>query len=235
MSYRYVGSELELFSTATNWKSYISRRLTPFIGGRVLEVGAGIGSNIRYLYNDAVKEWTSVEPDPHLADQISKRISCGDLPATCRVVPGTVEMLAPTARFDTILYIDVLEHIADDAGELAGAARRLAPGGNLVVLAPAHPFLFSRFDAAVGHFRRYSRACLAALAPPSCQLRTALMLDSAGFFASLANRLLLSAAEPSRAQIAFWDKILVPISRVIDGVTGHRFGKSVVTIWQRSA
>ena len=50
MSYRYVGSELELFSAATNWKTYMASVLSRFIGGRVLEVGAGIGSNIIYLH-----------------------------------------------------------------------------------------------------------------------------------------------------------------------------------------
>ena len=57
----------------------------------------------------------------------------------------------------------------------------------------------------------------------------------AGFFASLANRLLLAAALPTPRQVALWDKMLVPISRVLDGITCHRFGKTVVTVWRRPA
>jgi len=231
MTYHYVGSELELFSAATNWKCYFASVLAPFIGGRVLEAGAGIGSNTPYLVTDKVRAWTSLEPDPDLA----ARISSGDLPRACQVVTGTIDRLDPAAAFDTILYIDVLEHIAEDAAELAAAARHLAPEGNLVVLAPAHQFLFSPFDGAVGHHRRYTAASLAALTPPGCRLRTSLMLDSAGFLGSLANRFLLSARQPSPRQIAFWDRILVPISRIVDGGTGHAFGKSVVTVWSRSA
>jgi hypothetical protein len=57
------------------------------------------------------------------------------------------------------------------------------------------------------------------------------MLDSAGFFASLDNRFLLAATMPSTRQIAFWDKILVPVPRVLDNVTRHKFGKSIVAVW----
>jgi hypothetical protein len=129
----------------------------------------------------------------------------------------------------------VLEHIADDAAELVDARRHLAAGGHLIVLAPAHQFLFSPFDAAIGHYRRYDRAGLVGLEPPGCVLAACRMLDSVGFFASLANRMLLSSAMPSRGQIAVWDKYLVPLSRSVDIALGYRFGKTVVAIWRAEA
>jgi SAM-dependent methyltransferase len=235
MTTRYVGSELALFATATNWKSYFAQALAPFIGARVLEVGSGLGANIAYLHGRTVRDWTSLEPDESLARHIARRIAAGDLPATCHVVAGTISAIKPANVFDTILYIDVLEHIADDAGELAAAARALAPGGHLIVLAPAHQFLFSPFDVAIGHFRRYDATTLPALAPPGCRLRACMMLDCAGLLASLANRLLLRAETPSPRQIALWDRVLVPISRLLDVITGRRIGKSVVAVWQRVA
>jgi hypothetical protein len=227
----YIGSELELFAAASNWKAYFSSVLAPFIGARVLEIWAGIGSNIAFLHNPTVRQWTSVEPDPDLARRITERITLGELPETCRVLVGTIESVAETSRFNTVFYIDVLEHIADDAAELHRAAGHLAPDGNLVVLAPAHQFLFSEFDAAIGHHRRYNAVSLMAVTPPRCRLRTCFMLDSAGFFASFANRFMLAATMPSARQIAFWDKVLVPVSRVLDNVTGHKFGKSIVAVW----
>jgi SAM-dependent methyltransferase len=235
MSYRYVGAELELFAAAANWKAYMAAVLGRFVAGRVLEVGAGLGSNIARLVNPQVEDWTSLEPDPDLARSIGERVRAGGLPPTCRVVAGTIASVAAAARFDTILYLDVLEHIADDRAELVRAGRHLAPRGNLVVLAPAHRFLFSRFDAAIGHYRRYDRASLSALTPPGTRLEICLMLDSAGFFASLANRAVLAAALPSPRQIAVWDKFLVPISRRLDRATGHNFGKTVVAVWRPSA
>jgi len=231
MTHSYIGSELELFAAATNWKAYFSSVLAPFIGARVLEIGAGIGSNIPFLHTPTVRQWTSVEPDPDLARRITERITLGELPQTCRVLVGTIESIEETLRFNTVFYIDVLEHIADDAAELNCAAGYLAPDGNLVVLAPAHQFLFSEFDAAIGHHRRYNAVSLTAVTPPSCRLRTCFMLDSVGFFLSLANRFMLAARMPSPRQIAFWDKVLVPVSRALDNVTGHKFGKSIVAVW----
>jgi G:T/U-mismatch repair DNA glycosylase len=147
-------------------------------------------------------------------------------------VSGTIGDLDPTLRFDTILYLDVLEHIAEDRAELARASGHLTAGGNIVVLAPAHQFLFSAFDAAIGHYRRYDPAVLCALTPDGCRLETFLMLDCAGFFASLANRLMLGAASPSPRQIAVWDKLLVPLSRRLDPLTGHKFGKTALAVWR---
>jgi SAM-dependent methyltransferase len=232
VSHRYIGSELELFSAATSWKAYVASALGRFICGRVLEVGAGIGSNIPYLYTGLLREWISLEPDPDLARRIEERIAEGALPPGCRVLTGTIASLDPAARFDAILYLDVLEHIAADAAELALARRHLAAGGRLVVLAPAHRFLFSPFDAAIGHHRRYNRASLLALTPPGVRVETCFMLDCAGFFASLANVVVLSAALPSKRQIAIWDKVLVPTSRIFDRITGHKLGKTVVAVWR---
>src|SRR6516225_4172240 len=156
-----VGSELELFSDARNWKTYFSRLLAPYVRGQVLEVGAGIGSNTPYLATRAVRDWTSVEPDRALARRIAECAARRELPFIWKVVTGTIAALDPAARFQTILYIDVLEHIADHRSELSRAALHLSGGGNLVVLVPAHQFLFSSFDAR--HYRRYSRASLIAL------------------------------------------------------------------------
>jgi len=235
MSYHYVGSELEFFAGATNWKTYFGSVLRRFVVGRVLEVGAGIGSNIPYLHNDLVTEWTALEPDADLAIRIEERLAKGELPANCRLINGRVASVDSEALFDTILYIDVLEHILDDGAELVRSCGHLAAGGNLVVLSPAHQFLFTPFDAAIGHHRRYDRSLIHALTPSGCTLSTCLMMDCAGLFASLANRVLLSAALPSRQQIAVWDKLLVPISRVLDCVIGYSFGKTIVAVWSPTA
>jgi SAM-dependent methyltransferase len=234
MSIRYAGSELPSFAVATNWKRYFAATLKPFIAGRVLEVGAGIGSNIPYFAGNSIREWTSLEPDPEQAQRIAARVAAGELPAA-RVIAGTLERLDPAQRFDTILYIDVLEHIDDDRAELARAARHLAFGGSLIILAPAHPFLLTPLDAAIGRHRRYTGASLSALTPPGCRLDMTFMLDSMGFFASLAHRALLAKSMPTKRQIALWDKVLVTLSRVLDPLTLHRFGKTVVAVWRRAA
>ena len=235
MTFHYIGSELELFARATNWKAYIGGILRPFVAGRVLEIGAGIGSNISYIHNRLVREWTCLEPDANLSRRIEDRLRTGELPANCRVANGTIASIVDDALFDTILYLDVLEHISDDRAELVFARRHLAAQGNLVVLAPAHQFLFTAFDATIGHHRRYNRTRLRALTPPGCRLTDCFMLDCAGFFASLANKILLSAALPSPRQITVWNDLLVPVSRILDRSIAYSFGKTIVAVWRSLA
>jgi SAM-dependent methyltransferase len=154
-----------------------------------------------------------------------------NLPAPS-VVVGCVDTLPDAARYDTILYVDVLEHIERDGEELRMAARYLQTGGHLVILAPAHPWLFSPFDAAVGHFRRYTAAMLRSLTPAGTRLVRVAYLDSVGLLASIANRALLRSELPTQRQIRVWDSIMVPCSQVVDWVTRHRLGKSVIAVWK---
>ncbi len=231
----YVGTELDLFSAARNWKGYFRDRIAPYLGGDVLEVGAGLGGTTRVLRRGDERRWVCLEPDTGLAGRLEAEIAAGSLPKGCEVRVGTLDDFAPGERFDTILYMDVLEHIEGDRAEVARAAAHLVPGGHVIALSPAHPWLFTPFDRAIGHHRRYTKATFAALAGPDLEPIRLDYLDSVGFFASLGNRLLLKSAAPTPAQIAFWDRVLVRMSRVVDPVLGYKAGKSVLSIWRKKA
>jgi SAM-dependent methyltransferase len=230
----YSGSELELFADATVWRAYWQSHVAPFVGRRVLEVGAGLGSVVRNFPGLQVERWLALEPDPAMAARLLADAAAGTLPPCCEPRRATTADLAPTDRFDTVLYIDVLEHIEDDRAELARVATHLDPGGTIIVLAPAHPFLFSPFDAAIGHFRRYQLSGLRGLNPPNATVVRARYLDAAGLLTSLGNRLLLKQSVPTRAQIKLWDRVMVRLSRWIDPVFGYRLGKSVLVVWRKS-
>jgi len=224
--FEYAGAELHLFEKARNWKNYWRNQIAGYVGGEVLEVGAGIGANTKLLADLSYHRWTSLEPDAALASQIEKQSQ------RHRILTSTIAGLPAEERFDTILYIDVLEHIEGDREEMRGAAAHLRPGGHLIVLAPAHPFLYTPFDSAIGHFRRYTRASLQAVAPGNLRAIRIVYLDSAGMLASAANRMLLKSAMPTERQILTWDGWLVPVSSVLDRLFGWRFGKSVIGIWR---
>lgn len=118
---------------------------------------------------------------------------------------------------------------------MARAAARLKRGGALIVLAPAHPFLFTPFDRAIGHFRRYKRVSLREAAPATLSVEKLIYLDAAGMLASAANRLLLQSAMPTERQILTWDRLLVPVSRLIDPLFAGRVGKSVLGVWRKTS
>ncbi len=232
-SYTYVGSELDLFAAATNWKSYFRGQIAPYLGVDVLEVGAGLGGTTRALCRGTERRWVCLEPDATLAGRLEAEIRAGRLPSRCEVRPGTLGGFAEAETFDTILYIDVLEHIEGDREEVERAARHLAPGGHIIALSPAHQWLFTPFDESIGHCRRYSRAGFGALAPPGLATARLAYLDSIGFFASLGNRLLLKSASPTPRQVAFWDRVLVRMSRLVDPILGYGAGKSVLAVWRK--
>jgi len=223
--YNYIGSELDLFAKATRLKSYWRSFLASAISGDVLEVGAGIGSNTGVLSGLPVKSWTCLEPDGQLCARIPRELAG-------TIIHGSIADLPAIPSYDTIVYIDVLEHIEKDKAELEGAFRLLRKGGHLCVLAPAHQALFSPFDAAVGHYRRYSKQSLKDAGPTGAQLTTLAYLDCAGMLASIGNRILLKQSAPTEGQIATWDRYLVPISRQLDPLLGFTIGKSVVAVWK---
>ena len=231
--FHYVGSELELFANAKNWKSYWSKQLQPFLGGEVLEVGAGIGANTQYLQTSANQQWTCLEPDRSLAAQLRTSLDNRSARSNINVIVGTITDVDPKPQFSTILYIDVLEHIEKDSDELGQAMLRLKPGGFLVVLSPAHSWLFSDFDRNIGHFRRYTKKDLRAIEIEGLRLHRLRYLDSCGLIASASNRLFLRQSMPSLAQIKFWDKFLVPPSRLLDPLLIYAVGKSVLGVWQK--
>lgn len=232
-AYQYEGNELELFQHARNWKRYYRSHLSAYLRGHVLEVGAGIGGTAALLCRPDLESWTCLEPDPSLVEQMHQRFRGEPLSAPAEVIVGTLVDLPAGRAFDSVLYVDVLEHIDADGAEMEAAARHLRPGGHLIVLAPAHQWLFTPFDTAIGHFRRYSARTLAAAAPRGLHTERLFYLDSVGLMASLANRLLLRQAMPSARQLRFWDSVLVGLSRLADPVLGYRVGKTVVGVWRK--
>ena len=168
-----------------------------------------------------------------MAAHLEAAIAAGALPACCQARAGTIQSLSREARFDAILYVDVLEHVADDAAELRAAARLLRrPGGALIILAPAHRWLYSPFDRAIGHQRRYTRRSLERVMPAGLTRLTLRYLDSVGLLASAGNRFVLRRSLPTERDIARWDRLMVPLSRRLDRWLGFRVGKSLVGIWR---
>ncbi len=228
----YQGNELGLFASAKNWKSYYAKLLKSDIKGRVLEVGAGIGGTMPLLWNPSVRSWLCLEPDPALAREMDVRIRDFKHDGVSSKV-GTIDDLAPEELFDCILYIDVLEHIRDDRAELLRASAHLSDNGRLIVLSPAFQWLYSPFDRALGHERRYTARTLAEVFPRNVVKERLFYADSIGAFLSASNRVLLRKSLPTLRQVLFWDRVVVPVSKIVDPLTRSWFGRSVIAVYRR--
>jgi SAM-dependent methyltransferase len=228
----YIGNELELFQHATVWKKYFGKFLKPYLNGKVLEVGAGIGSTAKHLCNGDQEKWICIEPDPSLYNELKNKIELKELPACCTAFKGVIQDLNFIEKYDAILYIDVIEHIERDAAELAYAKNLLAENGYLIVLVPAHQFVYSLFDKSIGHFRRYNKKMLRTIAPRSLSLKKMIYLDIMGLLASILNKFFLKQKYPSLRQIEMWDKKMVRISKIIDPIINYRTGKTLIAIWK---
>ena len=230
-NFKYIGSELELFAEAKNWKAYLADQIRPYLGQDVLEIGAGIGATCQMLCTPAQRSWTALEPDATLAAKARARAT-GDVCTSYDVRTAMSDNLGSDEFFDSVIYIDVLEHVPEDTRELQRSTAHLRANGYLVVLSPAHQWLFSPFDAAIGHLRRYTRHSLSTAVPGRLRLVRLRYLDCFGMAASLANRLLLKQSLPTNPQIVLWDRWIVPVSRNVDPLLRFTVGKSILGIWR---
>ncbi len=230
----YIGNELELFKHAKNWKKYWGDKVIPYLGKNILEVGAGIGANTTYLLesSERINTWVCLEPDKQLTADIPNHVST-ELMKRVDIVNGYSGDLNQPEKYDTLLYIDVIEHIEDDAAEIRVAHSLLKPGGYLVILVPSLPYLYSPFDKEIGHFRRYTKKSLKQAIGESWQREKLQYLDIVGTTASLVNKWFLTQKYPTLKQIHFWDKTIVPLSKMADPILGHAIGKSLLGVWKK--
>lgn len=231
VDHTYIGGELDLFALAKNWKSYVKKEIAEYLHGDVLEVGAGIGGTTMALHDGSARHWVCLEPDATLAVRLQGRLRSHMTSPALSIVAGTLGAFAAQPRFDCILYVDVLEHIEDDHGQIASAARLIRSGGHVIVLSPAHQWLFSAFDKSIGHLRRYNKIELRRLKPADCTEKKFQYLDSMGVLLSLGNVVALRQSMPTEAQILTWDRFCIPASRFIDRVTRGNIGKSILAVW----
>jgi len=226
----YIGKELELFQYATNWKAYFSSTIRQYIKGDVLEVGAGLGANTRFLVTSAATSWTFIEPDIELAGKIDGNTS--ELTILKRTVTGTIKAIE-SEKFDTVIYIDVLEHIDESKAEIRKINNLLVKGGHLIILVPAFQFLFNDFDSQIGHFRRYNKTLLRHEVDLKLTEKKLFYLDSFGFFASLTSKFFIKQAMITSFQVKFWDNYLIRLSKIADRIFCRQFGKSLVGIFEK--
>jgi SAM-dependent methyltransferase len=222
----YAGAaNLEAMDEADNYNAL----LTSFVLAHadrtrpVLDFGAGSGTHARRL-RDLGLDVRCVEPDTMLRARLRD---------DGFEVAATLDAWQP-GLFGTAYSLNVLEHIEDDLSTVRALRVALAPGGRLVLYVPAFQILFSAMDRAVGHHRRYRREHLIALVQGSgLEVVEAAYVDSLGFAAALAYRLIGRSGDLDPRAVGIYDRAVLPVSRLIDRLTALWVGKNLLVVGRR--
>lgn len=234
----YVGKDLEAMSFAVNYHRWILDELKPFIGQHVVEVGAGTGSFSELLLELKPQSLALVEPSEmffSLEKNIANRTGETDLSLYHTVFTDAAGTIAAKQRPDTVIYVNVLEHIEDDEHELKTVFDTLADGGHCLIFVPALMSLYGEFDRKVGHFRRYTKKeleqkCLAA----GFSIVRSFFFDIAGVLPWYVKYRLLNSDSLGSQAVTAYDNLVVPIMRRIEPVIGVPIGKNLLAVLRKA-
>jgi glycosyltransferase involved in cell wall biosynthesis len=218
-------------SSLQRYNRWIWERVQPYVGQRVLEVGAGSGAMTRFLYGRELIV-TSDKETPYV-DRLRNAF---------RRRPGMiVERFDPDSddahdlaryAFDTVTCINVLEHTRDDAAALRRVNELLVPGGRVIVFVPAGKQLYGALDQSVGHIRRYEKDELVEkLAAAGFEVEDIGYQNQVAKLAWWLNSRVLKRRQLPLAQSRFFDR-MVPLLRAVEGETPSS-GLSLVAIGRK--
>jgi SAM-dependent methyltransferase len=224
----YAGAA-ELWANEANLTRYnrdIVKKLSTHASSnsRVLEFGAGIGSLAQIWAKECNQKPICLEIDSNLQNIIQER------DFECYSALENIE-----GQFDLIYSSNVLEHVEDDQKALEQLYQKLKPGGVLALYLPAFNYLYSDFDAAIGHYRRYEKQDLISkLKNVNFAIERCEYADSIGFFAWLTTKgkkFDLSNRSNNDAKLRLYDRYIFPISNILDNF-GMKYivGKNLLAI-----
>ena len=220
---KYPGKELEIFDKAVIFQKYIHWLIKKYIKNKTLEVGAGLGSFTK-TYIDNVENINLTEIDQENFDVLKNKFNDQKIKVFSKKIQDIDDM------FDTVIYLNVLEHIEKDVDEIDFALSKCKKDGYLVILVPAHQKLYSNFDREIGHFKRYDKNFFKRNYK-NAELKKLIYVDAMGYFLYFLNKILFSKESyPSSIKVQIWDKLFTPITFFIDFITGYKFGKNILCI-----
>lgn len=198
--------------SSPNYLRWIAELIEPHLGRRVLELGAGIGSITRF-YADG-RQVVASDLSSYCVESMRRRFA--GVPNVLVAQSDLRQLEASGDRFDSVLMVNVLEHIEDDADVLRTLPSVLVPDGRIVIYVPALNGLYGQWDQKVGHFRRYSKwrmrevANVAGLAVVDLRYVNSLAIPA---------WLAFSRTEVDRTQkgsLSIWDRTGVPLTRALE-------------------
>jgi SAM-dependent methyltransferase len=219
---------------AVNYTRWVLEQFSDAMGSNIVEVGIGHGGYSEFM--PAGANYCGVDIDPVNVTGARLRYPRAKFVQADITTSDFVrefESIAP----DTILCCNVIEHIQDDRLAVGNMLRVLAPNGKLLLFVPALPVLFNDLDRLAGHYRRYTKGSLRAVIPDVGRIDSLTYFNSVGAVGWFANSFVRHRQIDSKSvatQVEFFDRVLIPVSRMADKLTGHLFGQSLVAIVGKS-
>ena len=225
---KYPGEELELFDKASIWRKYIYLKTKKYFNGKFLEIGAGIGSftkNYESQFQDVLLSDLDDGNNKVLKEKFKNFNNI-------KITKNKIDEI--DGKFNTIIYLNVLEHIENDKKEIALAENKLEENGHLVILVPAHQKLYSKFDKAIGHFKRYEINFFKNNNFKNLKIEKLIFLDFFGYMLYYLNNIFFKKdIYPSKAKIMVWDKIFTPLTIIADFLIGYKSGKNILCVYKK--
>lgn len=222
--------DLEQMARAVNYIDWIFALIAPHVRGDVLEIGSGIGSFTTRLAERATTV-TALEPNRYCFERLIQTVRSSAV--TClNVTVEECQVLPQASRgFDSVVCLNVMEHIRDDVQVLTTVRELVRPQGVIVLVVPAVEAVYGEIDRRLGHYRRYSRSSLrAALSASGWRLETDRFFNSVGLLGWLFNAKVRRANEQSDSQIAVFDRLVVPVLRRMEAVVPLPVGQSLIAV-----
>jgi SAM-dependent methyltransferase len=217
---------------APNYLAWIAELCDQHLGHRVLEVGAGLGAVTAHYENG--HEVVANDVSPACAQALRDRFAGH---GNVRVDDSDLRVLGLQEQFDSVLMVNVLEHIPDDVEALRGLSQLLVPGGNIVVYVPALNGLYGPNDEKVGHYRRYSvwrlREVFREAGLDAVELRWVNLLAIPAWAAF--SRGDVRPAQEIGKLLSLWDRTAVPAARFLEAHVRAPIGLNVLGVGRRPA
>jgi SAM-dependent methyltransferase len=219
--------EVELtVRSARNYYKWLLQEIDRNCGNVVLEIGAGTGEIAGGLLKDGRKLILN-EIDELLYVQLKSRFNNN---SNVKVIKGDIFKItgndSKDEKVDTVLMINVLEHIKDDVLILRKVKEILCNSGRLILYVPAHRWLYGEYDRVLGHYRRYSKRLLKdILEEEGFKVKILKGMHFTGVFGWLMYRL-TGVRGHNEAMVRLYDRLVIPVSRFIEERLGIRWGLS---------
>lgn len=233
----YIGKDLEAMDFAVNYHRWILDLMKPFLGKHLVEVGAGTGAFSELLLETAPKTLSLVEPSAMfetLQTNLAKNNSTTEIRAFPNIFAEVAAEIETEQSPDSIIYINVLEHIENDQLELEIIHQTLREKGRVFVFVPALPVLFSEFDKQIGHFRRYRKKQLTEkFRAAGFRVLLSRYFDTAGIFPWLVKYRLLKSLTMESGAVHLYDKFIVPVAQPIESFLPPPIGKNLLFVGEK--